>query len=112
MNEKERLDEMNRKFNQILQDTGLADLFYTTSPNYRYWETKDKRQFCWTTERMDGKFWCWDYVPLGKGARSGNPTKWRLKNKVGFKKRKTAKSRAASRAKKHEAYLETKGKSK
>jgi len=66
-------------------------------PRYRYFEGPHKEMYCWTTERVNGKYICFDYIPYGKGSRSGNPTQWKLKNKIKFAKRKVAKARALKR---------------
>jgi len=66
-------------------------------PNYRYFGDPKGVKYCWSTERVNGKYLCFDYVPFGKGSRSGNPTQWEPKNRVEFAKRKVAKARAYKR---------------
>jgi hypothetical protein len=64
---------------------------------YRNWEC-DGRLFCYTPwAAKNGKYYCWTYIPHGRGSQSGNARNWRMRGLVGFKKRKTAKQRAYDR---------------
>lgn len=74
---------------------------------YRYFEnTKTKEMFCWSVEKVNGKYAAWNYTPYGKGSRSGSPSKWKLKKRVNFSKRKAAKARAWKRFQKSTAPAE------
>lgn len=89
--------------NQIPMPREIQELMASLmprEPNYRYFESrldKKQRMFCWTTERVNGKFACWTYATYGKGSRSGNATRWKMRGKVLFNKRKDAKARAYKR---------------
>lgn len=64
---------------------------------YRYFEHKGW-MFCYTPwSATNGKYYCWTYKPFGEGSRTGNPSKWKMINLIGFRKRKTAKQRAYDR---------------
>ena len=76
----------------------FIDLLQTREPNYRYFENrKTKEMFCWTVEKVDGKYTCFNYTPAGKGSRSGSPKRWKLTKRIQFSKRKSAKARALKR---------------
>jgi len=78
----------------------LAASLMPRSPNYRYFTGPRGEMYCWSTERVNGKFCAWTYSPVGKGARSGKPRQWHVINRVNFKLRKVAKARALARYKK------------
>ena len=44
-----------------------------------------------------GRYWAFDYVPKGKGSRSGHPERWSVRSEVSFTTRKAAKARALKR---------------
>lgn len=70
----------------------------TSAPVWRYFRGPRGEKFGWTTERDDkGKFYAFTYAPIGKGSKSGKPTKWKLTHKVAFATRKAARARAESR---------------
>ncbi|HKZ71287.1 MAG TPA: hypothetical protein VJ020_14465, partial [Anaerolineales bacterium] len=48
----------------------------------------------------EGNFWAWTYQPIGKGARSGKATTWKMKQLVRCSKRKTAERNAFLRLQK------------
>lgn len=68
--------------------------FMPRQPRYRYFWHR-AWMYCWTTERMnDGKFAAFIYRPIGKGARLGTPSEWKIVKEIHFTKRSTAKARA------------------
>lgn len=74
-------------------EPALAALFHR-QPAYRFW-THNGWHYCYTTERMsDGKYAAFVYRPVGKGARSGKATTFKLAREVRFRTRKAAKARA------------------
>lgn len=69
---------------------------------YIYFEDKrTKAMYCYTPwADTRGWYWCFDYAPRGKGSRSGDPSRWMIKNPVKFRKRKAARARAKARYRK------------
>lgn len=70
-------------------------------PRYRYFQRDGGPMFCWTIEPNPGddKYASFVYKPVGKGARTGRATSWKLVESGKWKivehaKRKTAKARA------------------
>lgn len=77
-------------------------------PRYRYWETPDGWQFVYSTERMgDGKFASAQYMPVGKGSRSGRAEVTRLvvRRELHHGTRRAAKARAYRLYQQHVAEL-------
>jgi hypothetical protein len=76
---------------------------------YRYWETPDGWQFHYTTEKLgDGKFASAMYMPIGKGARSGDKKKVRaleIRRALHHATRRGAKARAYALFQKHQKEL-------
>jgi hypothetical protein len=65
---------------------------------YRYYEGLRGVMFCWTTHPCDrGQYYAFNYVPVGKGSRTGNAKRWRLVDLVSFRHRNKAKARADAR---------------
>ena len=65
--------------------------------SYRYYR-HEGRMFCYTPWKdTEGWYWAWDYKPIGKGARTGNPSRWKGINPVKFRTRKKAMKRAEDR---------------
>jgi len=82
----------------------MASLMTPRVTRWRYFEGPRGELYCWNTERLpNGKFACWTYQPYGKGSRSGNPTRWRIRNRVEFARRKVAKARAFKRLRQAQA---------
>lgn len=68
------------------------------SHSYRYYESDDGWRFAYTPWKDEnGDYFYWTYKPVGRGARSGDPTKWKAINIVSTRKRKTAKEWAYRR---------------
>lgn len=44
--------ELEKVMNEVLQDMGIS----FQGPRYRYWENRKKDMYCYTTERVAGKF--------------------------------------------------------
>lgn len=64
---------------------------------YRRWKCGG-RMFCYTPwAAQNGKYYCWTYIPYGRGSQSGGARNWRMRGLIGFKKRKLAKQRAYDR---------------
>lgn len=85
---------------RIILPPELQDLMASLMPRqarYRYYRGPRGEMYCWSTERIRGKYVCWTYQPYGKGSRSGDPTKWRQRDRVTFSRRKKAKARAYQR---------------
>ena len=68
---------------------------------YVYFDGKNGTMYCYTPHpSTDGDYFVWDYVPHGKGARSGNAERYSMKNIVRCAHRNVAKARAIARWKK------------
>jgi len=66
---------------------------------YRYFKDSRGVLHCYTPHHStDGDYFAWDYVPVGKGSRSGKATRWTLKNLVRCALRNVAKQKAMDRA--------------
>jgi hypothetical protein len=89
------LDKVNQQFNNVMSD--VFPELYVQSPRYAYWNGPRGEMYCYTTEPINGKFVCWTYKPVGKGARSGKPKRWEMTDRVEFARRKVAKARAYGR---------------
>lgn len=91
--------ETTRRVNEVLAESGLLDNLFPREPRYRYFQRANGPMFCWTVERVNGKYVSMVYRPIGKGARSGKATEWELVEsgkwkRVAHAKRKDAKARA------------------
>ena len=70
-----------------------------TMPRYRYFQTRDRWMFCWTTVRVTDKkgrpsFAAFVYRPIGTGARSGCAEQWKLQRVSHRRKRSDARDLA------------------
>lgn len=100
--ERKDLDAINRVFAKFFNGIRVSD-----SPDgpqserrnkYLYWETADQWMFCYTPWKDDdGWYYAFTYKPFGKGSRSGDPSQWRLIDKVRFRKRRSAEARTVKR---------------
>jgi hypothetical protein len=89
--------EADPTIQEVLRD------FIGRDPRYRYWLSPDGWQFHYTTERLgDGKFHSAVYMPKGKGARSGNPSKLVVRRELAHATRRGAKARAYKLYRQHE----------
>jgi hypothetical protein len=65
---------------------------------FNYWTGPHGEMYAYTPHPdNDGNYWAWDYMPYGRGARSGTPSRWKLKNLVRCAHRKTARAKALAR---------------
>jgi hypothetical protein len=65
---------------------------------YRYFEGRNGVMFCWTVRPCDrGQYYAFNYIPVGKGSRTGNARRWRMVDLVSFSHRNKAKARASAR---------------
>lgn len=87
--------EFMARFNALLAER------YGPEPRWAYFQRANGPMFCWTTEPNpgDGKYASFVYRPVGKGARSGKATTWKLVESGKWKivehsKRRLAKARA------------------
>jgi hypothetical protein len=81
-----RLDEMALRISARL---GIRQ------PHYRYFQIgRNGDMFCWTTERVDGKFISWVYKATGPGSRSDKAEHWKQTRKVEHSMRRAASARA------------------
>lgn len=96
--ERAGLDAINRR---------IGEAFFGRMPAYRYFQKKGGPMFCWTTAKEEGeKYASFVYRPTGKGARSGQATRFQLVESGSWKivehaKRKDAKARALRLYRKH-----------
>lgn len=99
--------EENPEFKKLVED-----LFGNTTPRgtpqfklkpgqnmYRYFTVPGSEVwYCYTPHKCtEGWYYAFEFVPVGKGSRSGNATRFKVKNRVRFRKRKLAKARAIQR---------------
>ena len=64
-----------------------------------YYMGKTGTMHCYTPHAsMDGDYFVFDYVPQGKGARSGQAKRYKMKNAVRCAQRKIAKAKAIKRS--------------
>jgi len=80
----------------LSRDPAIAELFTVRTPSYRYFEHRSVR-YCWNAEPVAdkaGKWFAWEYRPVGPGARSGKAQRWELRHRVRAGSRKAAKARA------------------
>lgn len=97
--ERRATDAANRIFADILGD------FFPAPPRrgrqrrkYHYYQTPDQWRFCYTPWKdVNGDYFTFIYKPYGKGSQSGKAIRWRMKDKVRARTRKTAKARAYKR---------------
>lgn len=63
---------------------------------YLYYQTRgNDAQYCYTPHKdIDGWYYSFAYIPQGKGARTGNATRWTMKKLRPHRTRKAARSRA------------------
>ncbi len=83
----------------INSDATLRGLF-PRSARYRYWH-KAGREFHYTTETVDGKYWAQEFKPVGPGSQTivrGHSKAQHLVEvrRMGFRTRKLARARALS----------------
>lgn len=106
------MDTATLELNELLKDI-VSDIFSLKNPKtgetirfilrpnerqYLYFESPRGELYCWSPHPdTKGNYWCWTYKPIGKGARSGKPHRWKLSNLVRCAKRKTAKGKALQR---------------
>lgn len=65
---------------------------------YRYFEGPSGRLFCYTPHpSTKGFYFVWTYIPKGKGARSGDATRFAMRDLVKCARRKTARGKAIAR---------------
>jgi hypothetical protein len=98
-------DTADRVWEILSQDPDIVALFTTRTPGYRYFEHAGTR-FCWNVEPVnerDGRWFAWEYRPVGKGSRTGKATRWEMKHRERSGSRRAAKTRA------HAWYLKAKG---
>lgn len=99
-------DRIARKLLELDYE-GFAPLFMPDgSARQRQWSAEDGWLIVYTTERVDrgrwaGKFVTMAYKPEGKGARSGNASRWRRVYARAFSTRKAAKARAIALYRQH-----------
>lgn len=92
--EREISDALNEDFRRLVESNpSLRRLFEVREPRYRYWQHAGW-MYCWTTERVNGKFVAMAYRPEGKGSRTGKASQWRMVKEVSFVNRNKAKARA------------------
>lgn len=80
----------------LSRDPAIAELFTVRTPSYRYFDHVGIR-YCWNVEPVnerDGRWFAWEYRPVGKGSRTGKATRWELKHRVRAGSRRAAKARA------------------
>lgn len=111
--ERRAMEAANRVWNKALANMAWADAPEGTEhiarlPNgrriflkgsqrhsYRYFESSDGWQFCYTCWKDEnGDYWSWVYKPVGKGARSGDPERFKMIKLLSARKRKIALARA------------------
>jgi hypothetical protein len=106
--ERKALEAANRVLNNWMQSQLADDSEHGGNRHeFLYWESPDQRLFCYTPWKDEnGDYWTWVMKPYGRGARSGNATKWkRVGKKVRSRKRKTARKRALTRYQNWMKYL-------
>lgn len=65
---------------------------------YRYLEGPRGEMYCWTPHKStEGWYYAYTMQPYGKGSRSGNPTQWRARQRVRYRKRISCKQTAVRR---------------
>lgn len=66
--------------------------------SHLYWQDDRGWMYAYTPWKdRDGNYWTWTYKPVGKGARSGKPRRWKAIQIVSARSRKTAMKRAERR---------------
>lgn len=92
--EQKALDSANTILNNMFAGKGT-----NRRTDYICFESPDQRMFCYTPWKdSGGDYWTWVMKPIGKGAKSGNATRWLNVGKAfRSRKRKTAKARAFRR---------------
>lgn len=94
--------DIAERLTALLRERGLI----TVQPRYRYFETPDRWMFIWTVERITDdddreRYASAVYVPKGRGARSGDPSRWVVRREVHHSTRRAAKARALRMYRQH-----------
>lgn len=90
----------------LTRDPDIAALFTTRTPGYRYFQDRVGVRYCWNVEPVDerdGRWFAWEYRPVGKGSRIGKATRSEMKHRV------RSGSRGAAKARAYAWYLKAKG---
>lgn len=92
-------NEATRVFRHLIESSPeLARIFQPAQmPRYLYFSVLTRRgswRYCWTTERIEGRFASWVYRP--------NPRGWTIIKRRDFKRRSSAKHRAIRMRDAHE----------
>lgn len=98
------MQALQEEMNAYLRRLGVGG----SELRYRYFQQRGGPMFCWSTEKVDGRYASFVYRPIGKGARTGKATRWERVDSGGRWKlvthstRKAAKARALRLYRKHQ----------
>lgn len=94
--EREALDASAKRVSEM-----LGQYLSGRQVRFRYFQRGNGPMFCWTIEKIDGKYQSYVYRPTGPGTRVGKAEEWQLVEaptskwkQVRHAKRKAAKARA------------------
>ena len=109
--------EINEVFQSVIENNPILREMFTTAHamrgpkgeviefdlkrgqhTYVYFESPRGEMFCYTPWKSTlGWYYAYTMQPYGKGSQSGDPTRWRARKIVRFRKRKAAKRTAVKR---------------
>jgi len=73
---------------------------------YLFYAGPNGEQYCYTPHPdTEGRYWAWTYKPVGRGARSGTATRFKMIDRVKLAHRNKAKARALARLRSARAAL-------